>query len=609
MRKNTIRNIAIIAHVDHGKTTLVDGMLRQSGLFRDNQVVDDRVMDSMDLERERGITILAKNTAVRFRNVKLNIVDTPGHADFGGEVERSLHMVDGALLLVDSSEGPLPQTRFVLRKALDRSLPIILVVNKIDRKDARIQEVVNEVYDLFIDLDATEEQLDFPILYTNAREGVAHRELGDDSTDLLPLFETILDSVPGPEAQDDATPQFLVTNLDYDSFVGQIVLGRMVHGRLRMGMTYGLCREDESVLPSKFSALYTFDGLRRVRVEEVEAGDIIAFAGVENAHIGDTLSAIDNPAPLPRLRVDEPTVSMVFRVNTGPMAGREGKFLTSRQLKERLELETLRNVAIQVLPTDRADAFEVCGRGELQLGILIETMRREQFELMVSRPQVLTRTIDGKIHEPMEHLFLDVPEAFVGVVTEKLSVRRGRMHNLVNHGTGRVQLEFKIPARGLIGFRGEFLTDTKGAGVMNSLMDGWKEWAGDIPQRTSGALVADRAGRVTGYALFGLEERGELFVAPTTEVYQGMIVGERNRAGDLDINICREKKLTNMRSSNSDILVTLRPPLVFSLDQSIEFIAEDEYLEVTPASLRMRKAELDPTKREQMRKRREKANA
>ena len=608
MRKNTIRNIAIIAHVDHGKTTLVDGMLRQSGLFRENQVVDDRVMDSMDLERERGITILAKNTAVRFGDVKVNIVDTPGHADFGGEVERSLHMVDGALLLVDSSEGPLPQTRFVLRKALDRSLPIILVINKIDRKDSRIQEVVNEVYDLFIDLDANEEQLEFPILYTNAREGVAHRDPDDDSKDLMPLFETIRDSVPGPDADDDATSQFLVTNLDYDSFVGQIVLGRLVHGRLRMGKTYGMCREDGTVKPEKFSALYTFDGLRRVRTEEVEAGDIVAFAGIDNVRIGDTLTDLENPAPLPRLRVDEPTVSMVFRVNTGPMAGREGKFLTSRQIKERLEVESLRNVAIQIQPTDRADAFEVCGRGELQLGILIETMRREQFELMVSRPQVLTREIDGKTHEPMEHLFLDVPEDFVGVVTEKLSIRRGRMHNLVNHGTGRVQLEFKIPSRGLIGFRGEFLTDTKGSGVMNSLMDGWKEWAGNIPQRTSGALVADRAGRVTGYASFGLEERGELFVPPVTEVYRGMIVGERNRAGDLNVNICKEKKLTNMRSSTSDVLVTLRPPLLFSLDQAIEFIAEDEYLEVTPGGLRLRKAELDPTKREQMRKRREKAS-
>jgi len=607
MRKETIRNIAIIAHVDHGKTTLVDGMLRQSGLFRDNQVVDDRVMDSMDLERERGITILAKNTAIRFRDVKINIVDTPGHADFGGEVERSLHMVDGALLLVDASEGPLPQTRFVLRKALARNLPIILVINKIDRKDARVQDVVNEVYDLFIDLDANDKQLEFPILYTDARRGVAHRELSDDSQDLLPLFECILAAVPGPETSDDATPQLLVTNLDYDSFVGQLVLGRLFNGRLRMGTTYGLCREDGSVEPARFSALYSFDGLSRVRVEMAEAGDIVAFAGVEGVHIGDTVSDVEQPRPLPRIHVDEPTVSMIFRVNNGPLAGREGKFLTSRQIRDRLELEALRNVAIRVGLTERADAFEVCGRGELQLGILIETLRREGFELLVSRPQVLTRTIDDVLHEPMEHLFLDVPEEYTGVVTEKLSMRRGRMHNLVNHGSGRVQLEFKIPARGLIGFRGEFLTDTKGAGVMNSLMDGWAPWAGPIPQRTSGALVADRAGRVTAYASFGLEERGELFVAPGTEVYQGMVVGDRNRAGDLDVNICREKKLTNMRSSTSDVLVTLRPPRVLSLDQTIEFIAEDEYVEVTPSSLRLRKSELDMGKREQARKRREKA--
>ena len=607
MRKETIRNIAIIAHVDHGKTTLVDGMLRQSGLFRDNQVVDERVLDSMDLERERGITILAKNTAIRFREVKINIVDTPGHADFGGEVERSLHMVDGALLLVDASEGPLPQTRFVLRKALARNLPIILVINKIDRKDARVQEVVNEVYDLFIDLDANERQLEFPILYTNARAGVAHRELGDSSTDLLPLFESILAAVPGPQALDDAPPQLLVTNLDYDPFVGQIVLGRLFHGRLRMGATYGLCREDGSAAAVRFSALYSFDGLSRSRVDMVEAGDIVAFAGVENVHIGDSLSDAEDPRPLPRIHVDEPTVSMIFRVNNGPLAGREGRFLTSRQIKDRLAVETLRNVAIRVLPTDRADAFEVCGRGELQLGIVIETLRREGFELLASRPQALTRTVDGTLHEPMEHLFLDVPEEYTGVVTEKLSVRRGRMHNLVNHGTGRVQLEFKIPARGLIGFRGEFLTDTKGAGVMNSLMDGWAPWAGPIPQRMSGALVADRAGRVTAHASFGLEERGELFVAPGTEVYQGMVVGERNRAGDLDVNICREKKLTNMRSSTSDVMVTLRPARVLSLDQAIEFIAEDEYVEVTPGSLRLRKAELEMGKREQQRKRREKA--
>jgi len=609
MAKPTIRNIAIIAHVDHGKTTLVDGMLRQSGTFRDNQVVDERVMDSMDLERERGITILAKNTAVRFGDVKLNIVDTPGHADFGGEVERSLHMVDGALLLVDASEGPLPQTRFVLKKALARRLPIVLVINKIDRKDARIQEVVNEVYDLFIDLDADERQLEFPILYTNAREGVAHREVGDGSTDLRPLFETIVAAVPGPDADDDAVPQLLVTNLDYDPYVGQVALGRLFHGRLRMGRTYGLCVEGDAVRAAKFSALYTFSGLRREPVEEVEAGDIVAFAGVEGIRIGDTVSDFEDARALPRIHVDEPTVSMIFRVNDGPFAGREGKHLTSRQIKDRLDVELLRNVAIQVRSTGRPDAFEVCGRGELQLGILIETMRREGFELTVSRPRVLTREIDGTVHEPMEHLFLDVPEPYVGVVTEKLSIRKGRMHNLTNHGTGRVNLEFKIPSRGLIGFRNEFLTDTKGAGVMNSLQDDWAPWAGAIPQRTAGALVADRAGRTTAYASFGLEERGELFVPPGTEVYQGMVVGERNRAGDLDVNITKEKKLTNMRASGSDVLVTLRPPVAMSLDQAIEFIAEDEYVEFTPKSIRLRKAELDIQKREQMRKRAEREGA
>ena len=604
---SSIRNVAIIAHVDHGKTTLVDGLLRQSGTFRANQTVDDRVLDSLDLERERGITILAKNTAVSFRGVKVNIVDTPGHADFGGEVERGLHMVDGALLLVDASEGPLPQTRFVLRKALERRLPLILVVNKIDRQDARIQEVVNEVYDLFIDLDADEAQLEFPILYTDARKGVAHRELGDGSTSLLPLFETIVDTVPAAGGDAAARPRFLVANLDYDPYVGRLALGRLFDGALEMQRTYALCREDGTVDPVKFSALYTFSGLERSKVESAVAGDICAVAGVEQVHIGDSICDLEAPEPLPRIHVDEPTVSMMFLVNTGPFSGREGRLLTSRQIRDRLQTEQLGNVAIDVRDTDRADVFEVCGRGELQLGILIETMRREGFELLVSRPTALTRTIEGVLHEPVEHLFLDVPEEYTGVVTEKLSMRRGRMHNLVNHGTGRVQLEFKIPARGLIGFRGEFLTDTKGAGVMNSLMDGWAPWAGSIPQRMSGALVADRNGRVTAHASYGLEERGELFVAPGIEVYQGMVAGERNRAGDLEVNICREKKLTNMRSATSDVLVTLRPPRVLSLDQAIEFIAEDEYVEVTPATLRLRKAELDTNKREQLRKKREKA--
>jgi GTP-binding protein len=608
MTQASIRNIAIIAHVDHGKTTLVDGMLKQSGTFGAHQTVDERVMDSMDLERERGITILAKNTAVRFRDVKINIVDTPGHADFGGEVERSLHMVDGALLLVDASEGPLPQTRFVLKKALAGRLPLILVVNKIDREDARIQEVVNEVYDLFIDLDADEHQLEFPILYTNAREGVAHRELDDSSESLLPLFETIVEAVPAPDI-DEGSPQFLVTNLDYDAYVGQLALGRLFRGSLEMNRTYGLSREDGSVTPAKFTALYAFEGLKRTKTDSVGAGDIVAVAGIPDVTIGDTVTDLEYPAPLPRIHVDEPTVSMLFRVNDGPFSGREGRLLTSRQIRDRLDVESRRNVALEVRATYRADAFDVCGRGELQLAILIETMRREGFELTISRPQVLTREIDGKRHEPVEHLFLDVPEEFVGVVTEKLSLRKGRMHNLANHGSGRVNLEFKVPSRGLIGFRGEFLTDTKGSGVMNSLVDGYASWFGKIPQRTSGALVADRAGKTTAYAIYGLEERGELFVPPTTDVYMGMIVGERNRADDLNVNITKEKKLTNMRSSTADVLVSLRPHHQMTLDLAIEFIAEDEFVEVTPQSIRLRKSVLDASKREQLRKRRERENA
>ncbi|HXV75286.1 MAG TPA: translational GTPase TypA [Candidatus Polarisedimenticolaceae bacterium] len=599
----SFRNVAIIAHVDHGKTTLVDGMLRQSGVFRSGRHVEDRVLDSMDLERERGITILAKNTAIDFGAVRINIVDTPGHADFGGEVERSLHMVDGALLLVDASEGPLPQTRFVLRKALEQRLPIILVVNKIDRRDARIQQVVNEVYDLFIDLDVDESQLDFPILYTDARRGIAHREPTDDSSSLLPLFETIVTTVPPAGGSSEAAPRFLVTNLDYDAYVGRLALGRLFDGSLKMNRTYGLCREDGSVVPIRFSALYNYSGLERIETSEVQAGDICAFAGVDQIHIGDSVTDLEHPRPLRRIHVDEPTVSMLFMVNNGPFAGRDGKLLTSRQIRDRLDLERLGNVAIQIRESDRPDAFEVCGRGELQLGILIETMRREGFELLVSRPRVLRREIDGKLHEPVEHLYLDVPEQFLGVVTEKLGMRKGRMINLANHGTGRVQVEFRIPSRGLIGFRSEFLTDTKGSGVMNSLMNGWAEWAGPIPKRTSGTLVADRGGRASAYAMFGLEERGELFVSPGSEVYEGMIVGERNRSGDLDVNVTREKKLTNMRSSNADVLETLRPPRTLSLDQSIEFIDDDEYVEVTPASIRLRKGELSSSKRETARKR------
>ncbi len=599
MRKENFRNIAIIAHVDHGKTTLVDAMLRQSGTFRENQQVVDRVMDSMDLERERGITITAKNTTVWYHDVKINIVDTPGHADFGGEVERSLNMVDGVLLLVDASEGPLPQTRFVLKKALAKNLPVILVINKIDRPDARIDEVISDVYDLFIDLDANDKQIEFPIYYTIAKQGVAHKNPGDDATDLRNLFDGILEYIPGPEVDDNADPQMLITNLDYDSYVGQIVIGRLNNGRLEMNKNYALCTED-SVLPNiKFSALYTYEGLRKKQVESVECGDIIALAGVESAKIGDTISTMENPQPLPRIYIDAPTVSMVFYVNNGPFAGLEGKFLTSRHIKQRLDKETLRNVSLLVKPTERADAFEVCGRGELQMAVLIETMRREGFELMVSRPNVITKEIDGKTCEPTELVFIDVPEEFTGVITEKLSQRKGIMTNLINSGSGRVNLEFKIPSRGLIGFRSQFLTDTKGTGVMNTLFDGYEEWYGPIPQRNTGALVADRPGKTTGYASFAMEDRGELFTEIGTQVYMGMIVGERNKSGDMNVNIAKEKKLTNMRASSSDATVVLRPPRVMTLDQAIEFIAEDELVEVTPHNIRLRKMDLDPHDRKE----------
>ncbi len=593
MRKQNIRNVAIISHVDHGKTTLVDGMLKQTGTFNDHQVVEDRVMDSLDLEKERGITIMAKNTAICYEGKKINIVDTPGHADFGGEVERSLNMVDGAILLVDASEGPLPQTRFVLKKALARRMPVILIINKIDRGDARIEEVISEVYDLFIDLDATEEQIEFPILYTNARLGVAHKKPGDDSMDLRPLFDTILKSIPGPEGSDAGPTQFLVTNLDYDSYVGQIAVGRLMNGVMEMNKSYSLCGEIAVTPGIRFSALYTFVGLKKVPVEKVEAGDIVAFAGVENLNIGDTVGDLLAPRPLPRIRVDEPTVSMLFYRNNSPLAGREGKYLTTRHIRERLERETMRNVALRVKPTDRADAFDVCGRGELQMAILIETMRREGYEFAVSKPQVITREEGGKILEPVERLFLDIPEAYVGVITEKLATRKGRMENLVNKGSGRVNMEFVIPARGLIGFRSHFMTDTKGSGVLNTLFQGYEPWFGAIPQRVTGALVADRAGRVTAYACHAMADRGELIIAPGTEVYGGMVVGERNRATDLNVNIVKEKKLTNMRASTSDATVILRPHRVMSLDQYIEFIAEDELVEVTPGNLRLRKKDLD----------------
>ena len=602
MRKDSIRNVAIIAHVDHGKTTLVDGLLKQSGTFKAHQEVEDRVMDSMDLEKERGITITAKNTAVFYNDVKINILDTPGHADFGGEVERSLNLVDGALLLVDSSEGPLPQTRFVLKKALEKELPIILVINKIDRSDARISEVVDEVYDLFIDLDASDSQIEFPIIYTNAKDGVAHLELESESTDLTPLFNAILENIEGPEVLDELKPQFLITSLDYDSYVGQIAVGRLNNGTLSMNKSYSLCKEEGTFSNQKFSTLYTFQGLKKVQVEEVSAGDIIAFAGVENISIGDTIADNENPDPLPRIEVDEPTVSMLFYVNNSPFAGQDGKFLTTRHISERLEKETFSNVSLQVHSTDRTDVFEVRGRGELQMAILIETMRREGYEFMVSKPQVITKEEGGKTLEPMEKVFLDIPEEKVGVITEKLSDRKGRMTNLQNHGSGRVNLEFSIPSRGLIGFRSQFLTDTQGAGIMNKLFDGYASWFGPIPQRKSGALVSDRNGKVTTYACIGMVDRGELFIGVGTDVYDGMIIGERNRDGDLNVNITREKKLTNMRASGSDNTVTLRPPKQLSLDQYIEFIAEDELVEITPENLRLRKMELDQNKRASQKK-------
>ncbi|MCX5847282.1 MAG: translational GTPase TypA [Deltaproteobacteria bacterium] len=602
MRKQNIRNIAIIAHVDHGKTTLVDAMLRQTGTFREHQEIVERVMDSMDLEKERGITIMAKNTAIWYDKIKINIVDTPGHADFGGEVERSLNMVDGAILLVDASEGPLPQTRFVVKKALARKLPIVVVINKIDRGDARIDEVIDEIYDLFIDLDANEQQIEFPILYTNAKRGIAHQKLGDPSEDLKPLFDAICSAIPGPDTDDEHVPQFLVTNLDYDPYVGQIAIGRLINGVLAMNQTYALCGENAITSGVRFSALYMFYGLRKKQVDAVEAGDIVAVAGVEAISIGDTITSQENPLPLPRINIDAPTVSMIFYVNNSPFAGKEGKYLTSRHLLERLEKESFRNVSLKLKPLERKDAFEVCGRGELQMAVLIETMRREGYEFMVSKPTVITKKENGKTLEPVECVFIDIPEEFVGIVTEKLSVRKGRMTHLINKGSGRVNLEFLVPCRGLIGFRSHFLTDTKGAGVMNTLFENYEPWFGPIPQRASGALLADRSGRVTNYASLAMVDRGELFVEAGYEVYGGMIIGERNRNGDMTVNITKEKKLTNIRSSTSEATVTLRPPRPLSLDQSIEFIAEDELVEVTPQHIRLRKMELDANKRASRRK-------
>ncbi len=587
--REDVRNIAIIAHVDHGKTTLVDALLWQSGVFRENQAVIERVMDSGDLEREKGITILAKNTAVRFGRHKINIVDTPGHADFGGEVERTLKMVDGVLLLVDASEGPLPQTRFVLKKALELSLPPIVVINKIDRKDARPQQVLNEIYDLFIDLDAHEDQLEFPVLYTVARDGICRLTPDGEDHRMLPLFEEIIRTIPAPRYDRLSPLQMLILNLDYSDFVGRLAIGRIVNGRVSARQEVALCRLDGSVDRTRVTNLYAFEGLERVEVQEAGPGDIVALAGFDEVNIGETIGDPEDPRPLPHVTVDEPTVSMVFSVNNSPFAGQEGKYVTSRNLKERLEREILTNVSIRIEPGETPDNFSVSGRGELQMAILIEMMRREGFELAVSKPEVITRMEDGVKHEPMERLVIDCPEVYVGVVTEKIGRRRGRMTNMVNHGTGRVRLEFRIPSRGLIGFRSQFLTDTRGTGLLNHLFDGYEPWQGDIPHRVTGALVSDRGGKTTGYAIERVQDRGEMLVEPGERVYEGMIVGENARVEDIDVNIVKEKKLTNMRASTSEEGIHLLPARRLSLEQALEWIREDELLEVTPSSLRLRK--------------------
>ncbi|MDP9324431.1 MAG: translational GTPase TypA [Acidobacteriota bacterium] len=583
------RNVAIIAHVDHGKTTLVDALLHQSGIFRANERVAERAMDNTDLERERGITILAKNTAVHYRDVLINIVDTPGHADFGGEVERTLAMVDGVLLLVDASEGPLPQTRFVLRKALERRLTPIVVINKIDRPDARIQEVLNEIYDLFIDLDATEEQLDFPVLYTSARTGTSSLSVAEAGQDLRPLFDAIVDYVPPPRGDVDAPLQMLVANLDSSDYLGRIAIGRVFNGRVKVGDQVAVCKLDRRVQETKVTKLFAFEGLRRIEITEAAAGDIVCLAGIEDITIGETIADVEHRVAMPIIAIDEPTVSMIFGVNTSPMSGRDGQFVTSRQIKDRLDRELLGNVSIKVEPTDTPEQMKVLGRGELQLSILIEMMRREGFELQVSRPVIVTKEVDGKLMEPVEDLVIDVAEDFQGVVIAQVGTRRGTMTKMVNHGSGRVRLEFRIPARGLIGFRSQFLTETKGTGIMNHLFAGWEPWHGTIGTRATGALVADRTGITTAFAIWNLQERGEIFLEPGEAVYEGMLIGENARANDMDVNVTKEKKQTNMRASSADEAVRLIPPRKLGLEQAIEFINDEELVEVTPHNIRLRK--------------------
>jgi len=593
----SIRNIAIIAHVDHGKTTLVDGMLRQSGAFRSNEIVAERVMDSNELERERGITILAKNTAVFYHDIKINIVDTPGHSDFGGEVERALKMVDGVMLLVDASEGPLPQTRYVLSKALEAGLPPVLVINKIDRPDARAQEVLNEVYDLFIDLDAKEDQLGFPVLYTNAKAGTASASANGSGRDLQPLFDAILEHIPAPAGEAAGPLQIQVANLDYSDYLGRLAIARVFNGTLKNGEEVAIAKRDGSLQQVKITKLFSFSGLKRVDIDETKLGDIVAIAGVTGITIGETITGIESPAPLPPIVIDEPTIAMQFTVNTSPFAGKDGQYVTSRNLRERLEKELLTNVSLKVEETANTDNFKVMGRGELQLSILIETMRREGYELMVGKPETVTRTIDGRLMEPVEHLTVDIPENFIGVVIEKLGPRKGEMTRMHNHGYGRVRLEFRVPSRGLIGLRSELLTDTRGTIVMNSLFDGYTAYQGEIPQRLTGALVSDRPGVATAYALFNLQERGELFVGPGTDVYEGMVIGENARDVDLDVNVVREKKLTNMRASTADDAIRLVPHKSLNLEQAIEFISDDEFVEVTPKTLRLRKKILQSNRR------------
>ncbi len=596
-RREDVRNVAIVAHVDHGKTTLVDALLWQSGAFRSNQTVNERVMDSNDLEREKGITILAKNTAVTYEGVTLNIVDTPGHADFGGEVERALAMVDGVLLLVDASEGPLPQTRFVLRKSLALNLPVILVINKVDRPDARINEVIDEVYELFFDLDAQGHQIEFPIVYTNAKDGWASLEQGVDGTDLAPLWKLILEHVPAPEYDEDHPFQALVTNLDASPYVGRLAICRVRNGWIKRGATVSWCRVDGTITRAKLTEMYKTDALDRVDAEEAGPGDIIAIAGIPDITIGETLADLEQPVALPVLEVDEPNLAMTIGINTSPLAGQDGKKLTARMVEQRLEQELIGNVSLRVAATERPDTWEVRGRGELQLAVLVETMRREGFELTIGKPQVVTKEINGKRHEPFERLSIDIPEDFVGVVSQMLALRKGRMEQMVNHGTGWVRIDFRVPARGLIGFRTEFMTETRGTGVLHHIFDGYEPWVGELRTRPTGSLVADRRGVTTTYSLMSLQERGALLVGAGVDVYEGMIVGENSRTEEMDVNPTKEKKLTNHRAAGSDDLVRLVPPRLLSLEQALEFIADDECVEVTPSTVRLRKVVLDQNTR------------